>query len=600
MGACCCAGALLACASPAGAYPDPAPVDGDVVPAPDPSLLIKPAADGVWEWQLFSTANNTARVSANRRTFVKEADAIDPKPSWWKNFNPNGNSWAPDVSFAGGKYWMYYAVSSPLSPHSAIGLATSSSGEPGTWTDAGGPILQSPAAGQDYNALDPSAFVDYAGDRWLVFGSYFGGIYVTRLDPATGRPTGAITNVAKGISTLPGAIEGAGVVKHGNAYYLFASYGDCCGSTHDTYHVRVGRATSPTGPYVDQGGVQMLQGGGTPVVESHGWVSGPGGQSVVYDPADQREKFVYHYWDTRDTATGDRRRLGINDLEWDSAGWPYLGAGARTADVEVTEMESGSEPGPGSGPVMDGWHVFAPGWVDHTFTVSDDSPYVLGVSARGRMGGGAWPILRLWLDGSLLEERTIDSVEWQLYRFDVPRLTPGQHRLRFEFLNDYFAGNLDDDRNVYIDKFTASSSVDAESMDLRTGKGDLSDGGWVLLSNGKVENVYDFSTTNRYVIRVRAKGSFAGGAWPDMKVLVDGVAVGDATVASSDWGYYDLEVPVPLGQHRIGVQFVNDYYGGSPATDRNLWVDTVSAAAVPAKCVYEGPTRPVGPNQNRC
>ena len=36
------------------------------------------------------------------------------------------------------------------------------------------------------------------------------------------------------------------------------------------------------------------------------------------------------------------------------------------------------------------------------------------------------------------------------------------------------------------------------------------------------------------------------------------------------------------------------------AISKFVEVDTVSAAATPAKCVFEGPTRPVGPNQDRC
>lgn len=588
--------ALLVCAAPASAYPYPIPIRGELAPAADPSLLTVPDANGGSDWYVYATGNQ-AYGSENRRDFGRMPGAVLPKPLWWQEYNDFGDFWAPEAVYLDGKYWLYYAVSNMNSQHSAIGLATSPTGLPGTWVESGGPILTS-GAGKPYNAIDPSILVDYNGVRWMVFGSYWNGIYITRLDPATGRlpANPQFTNIASA------AVEGANVVKHGNAYYLFASYGSCCSGHQSSYHVKVGRATSPTGPYHDRAGNPMLGGGGTPVLEGHDWVAGPGGQAVLDDPADQREKFVYHYWDKRVPVepNKDGRRLGINNLEWDAAGWPYLTGGPRTADVEVAEMESGSQAGPGSGEVMDGWHVFAPGWVERAFSVTDDSPYVLAVSARGRRGGGVWPIMRVWLDGQVLQDRTIDSTQWALYRFDIGRLAPGAHRVRFELINDYFGGNLDDDRNIYIDKLTASSSVDAESMDLRTGVGQTSDGGWVLLGNGRLENAFDFSATGRYVIRVRAKGSLAGGAWPEMRILVDGAIVGKVTVNSSAWTNYDLEVPAAAGERRIAVQFPNDYYGGSWATDRNLWVDTVSAAAVPAKCVYEGPTRPVGRNQDRC
>lgn len=39
--------------------------------------------------------------------------------------------------------------------------------------------------------------------------------------------------------------------------------------TSSTYNIRVGRATSVAGPYVDASGVSLLNGGGTLVLASH-------------------------------------------------------------------------------------------------------------------------------------------------------------------------------------------------------------------------------------------------------------------------------------------------------------------------------------------
>jgi arabinan endo-1,5-alpha-L-arabinosidase len=72
---------------------------------------------------------------------------------------PNGSSidnpgrkdpWAPDVHLVGDEYFLYYAVSTFGSQVSAIGLATSSTMEPGTWTDKGGVGVAS-KKGQAYN-----------------------------------------------------------------------------------------------------------------------------------------------------------------------------------------------------------------------------------------------------------------------------------------------------------------------------------------------------------------------------------------------------------------------------------------------------------------
>lgn len=53
--------------------------------------------------------------------------------------------WAPDVNFINGLYTVYYAVSTGGSQTSAIGVATSPSMEPGTWTDLGEVISSTPA-----------------------------------------------------------------------------------------------------------------------------------------------------------------------------------------------------------------------------------------------------------------------------------------------------------------------------------------------------------------------------------------------------------------------------------------------------------------------
>lgn len=77
--------------------------------------------------------------------------------------------WAPDVSYHSGTYYAYYAVSTFGSQDSAIGLATSSSMDPGTWTDHGQVIASS--TGDAYNAIDPNLVIDEDGTPLLTFGN---------------------------------------------------------------------------------------------------------------------------------------------------------------------------------------------------------------------------------------------------------------------------------------------------------------------------------------------------------------------------------------------------------------------------------------------
>lgn len=62
----------------------------------------------------------------------------------------NCDLWAPDINYFDGEYVLYYAASTLSSQISVIGVATSPSMEPGTWTDHGEVI--SSTTGDVYNA----------------------------------------------------------------------------------------------------------------------------------------------------------------------------------------------------------------------------------------------------------------------------------------------------------------------------------------------------------------------------------------------------------------------------------------------------------------
>src|ERR1700742_3237261 len=70
---------------------------------------------------------------------------------------------------------MYYAVSSFGSQVSAIGLATSSTMEVGSWTDLGATGVASTSA-KPYNAIDPNLIL-VGSTYYLNFGSFWHDIY---------------------------------------------------------------------------------------------------------------------------------------------------------------------------------------------------------------------------------------------------------------------------------------------------------------------------------------------------------------------------------------------------------------------------------------
>ncbi|KAK6353466.1 hypothetical protein TWF696_005430 [Orbilia brochopaga] len=121
------------------------------------------------------------------------------------------NLWAPDVSFHNGMYYMYYAVSAGFgSQTSAIGVATSLSLDPGTWTDHGS-VGVSSTTGSPYNAIDPN-LIQVGSSYYLNFGSFWGDIYQVKMNPSlltidTGAPTAHLASTFWGFPPVPTAME---------------------------------------------------------------------------------------------------------------------------------------------------------------------------------------------------------------------------------------------------------------------------------------------------------------------------------------------------------------------------------------------------------
>jgi arabinan endo-1,5-alpha-L-arabinosidase len=280
----------------------------------DPSIL---KANGTY--YLFSTHGTIhAHTSTDRATFSDDGYALPSLPAWTNAYTgSSGDLWAPDASAHNGTYWLYYAASTFGSSDSAIGLALSPTGVPGTFVDSGAPVYTS-ANCPGSNAIDPASVVDASGNAWLVFGSWSNGIQIVPVDNTTGVPTGAAcTQLAFHPSGT--GIEGAYVYPHGGYYYLFASIDTCCQGVNSTYRIVVGRSSAVTGPYTDRGGLALTSGGGTILLSAYSNVNGPGGESVFNDT--DGDVLVYHYYDGNNS--GDPA-LGLNLLGWTSDGWPYV------------------------------------------------------------------------------------------------------------------------------------------------------------------------------------------------------------------------------------------------------------------------------------
>ena len=258
---------------------------------------------------------------------------FDAIPAWIQKDSPaTKDLWAPDISFYRGEYRLYYAYSLFGKNTSGIALATNKTLDVKSpkykWVDKG-LILQSTSS-DDYNAIDPNFIANKHGRSWLAFGSFWSGIKLRELAPdgtvsvrhktlysLAAREKPADSAPAKpGLPAAWQAVEAPFIVHRRGYYYLFVSWDLCCRGSQSTYRAMAGRAKKITGPYLDESGKDMLQGGGTEVLQANEAWRGPGGESVWL--GSPHDLIVYHAYD----ATSGKPALRISTLDWPN-GWPH-------------------------------------------------------------------------------------------------------------------------------------------------------------------------------------------------------------------------------------------------------------------------------------
>ena len=288
----------------------------------DPSTIVK--CDGNY-WVFATGRGIVSRYSPDLVEWRTGPPVFNQPPAWTTNSvaGHRGRFWAPDVIHDNGRYLLYYSVSTWGSRNSAIGLATNPTLNPSSpgyqWQDRGVVIRSSES--DDFNAIDPSVMQDAGGRLWLAFGSFWSGIKLVELDPKTGLRLS--TNAPLQTLAWKDAIEAPCLHRHGDSYYLFVNWGLCCHGTNSTYNIRVGRSANVLGPYLDQDGVDLARGGGTLVLQTHGYRVGPGHAGIL----DQGPTtwFSYHFYDARSHGTA---MLDLQPLRWNSNGWPEVVAPA--------------------------------------------------------------------------------------------------------------------------------------------------------------------------------------------------------------------------------------------------------------------------------
>ena len=292
------------------------PLKGDIG-VHDPCM----GKDGATYYVFGTGALITTKSSLDRITWKNGNPLLSPAPAWFTQEVPGNNGtdvWAPDISYRNGLFWLYYAVSTFGKNTSAIGLATNSTLDPSSgnykWVDKG--VVIKSVSSDNYNCIDPSAFVDSDSTVWLVFGSFWSGIKLVQLDPQTGKPLSAAPTLVS-LASHSGGIEAPFIIKWKTYYYLFVSWDVCCQGVNSTYKIVVGRASKLSGPYVDKTNTPMLSGGGVKLDTGDERWKGPGGASMFIE-----HDTVFCINHAYDASNNGSPTMMIRPLYWDPNNWP--------------------------------------------------------------------------------------------------------------------------------------------------------------------------------------------------------------------------------------------------------------------------------------
>lgn len=170
---------------------------------------------------------------------------------------------------------------------------------------------------EDCDAIDPGLLLDpTTGRLWCSYGTYFGFIRLVELDPTTGARKEGNEPINIAIDC-----EATDLLYRDGWYYLLGTHGTCCDGPNSTYNIVVGRSRNIEGPYLDNMGRDMLEGGGKMVASSGRRKTGAG-HFGRYIEDDGVEKMSLHY--EADFDLGGRSVLAVLPLLWKND-WPIAG-----------------------------------------------------------------------------------------------------------------------------------------------------------------------------------------------------------------------------------------------------------------------------------
>lgn len=310
-----------------GKKPSPPPKES-LWGAHDPAIFKDPESR---MYYIYCTGANCYR-SPDLIHWERVGRVVDSPPKESLDWVGDKGIWAPDIVKEGKEYRLYCSNSSWGVRQSCIFLAVADNPE-GPFIPRGC-VLKTSEAYSPCNAIDANIVVEEGtGDHYMVYGSFWGGCHILRLDRETGLAAeeGIGTCIARRPKWADCAIEGPYIRFQPDTgyYYLFVSYG----SLKSDYNIRVGRSKNITGPYLDYNGREMTDledydntvgymiACGYKFEDSTGYM-GPGHNSVLLDE-DGRWYLVCHIRE-HNFKGPEISIMHCYQMLWSADGWPVI------------------------------------------------------------------------------------------------------------------------------------------------------------------------------------------------------------------------------------------------------------------------------------
>ena len=245
-------------------------------------------------------------------------------PSWVGTSSTGRHLWAPDVHavrYSNGTthYVMYFTGYRKGWGSNCVGVAVSGYPDHG-FAAYGSPIC---ALHSDHEAIDPSAYRQANGSRWIVFKTNIGNrsdfrIQAVQMESAYGgiRPVAGTRRTL--VSSPTAKMEAPTLISHGGRVWLFLARGDYSVHSSDpakcSYSTDVWSAATLTSPFARVRTVLSSASTG---------LCGPGGATVIQDGSTTR--IAFHSWASKKVGTKTTwfREAWVGQLRWTKAG-PHL------------------------------------------------------------------------------------------------------------------------------------------------------------------------------------------------------------------------------------------------------------------------------------